>query len=173
MTVPPPRTRTPAPFPFPTWPRHVFVYTVHTQFCVFFTLASHLCWVLFTKRVTQSIAWKWKFDMAFILHLLSSLKHSPWKHNGLSEPSEAFSCQGSWGWRSDCQAPLGSTPWTTFQTSDHLSFFFLLRLHHIKLVIHCLVLISDPLNDKHQRINSHLNVLLLLVSPIPPFSLQW
>ena len=53
-----------------------------------------------------------------------------------------------------------------------ISLFFPLRLHHIKLVIHCLVLISYPLNEKNHQINSHLNVLLLLVSPIPPFSLH-
>ena len=127
MTVPPPRTRTPAPFPFPTWPyTHVCVHCAHTVLCLFFSCITFVLGFIH-KRVTQSIAWKWKFDMAFILHLLSSLKHSPWKHNGLSEPSEAFSCQGSWGWRSDCQAQLGSTPWTTFQTwsSYHLSLFFL------------------------------------------------
>ena len=78
MTVPPPRTRTPAPFPFPTWPKHVFVYTVHRQFCAYFTSALHLSWVLFTKRVTQSIAWKRRFGITSLVAITTFTLKAQW-----------------------------------------------------------------------------------------------
>ena len=175
MTVPPPRTRTPAPFPFPTWPRHAFLHCAHTVLCLFYLSITFVLGFIHKEGDTIYCL---KVKVWYCLHLTRLIA------------IKTFTLKAQWPVRAigsifmprilGLAFRLPGTAW--FHTFDDISnlvvWSFVIPLpteapsHQTCHPLLGFDFIPTKYNDKNHHINSHLDILLLLVSPIPPFSLH-